>query len=154
MALTLLALIAGVAQVGWSFAGESLPLRPDVGYLPRQFGYGLFVMAAASLGGVILAKAPPQRPLSLVAVTLALMGLPLLGSGAGAAMSAAGAPEWLFNALASLGFFLALAATYRLSRSFPYQRRLGRWGKWGPWMAALVAWGLVLALGDPGLALL
>ena len=143
MALTLLVFIAGVAQVGWSLAGEPSQTPPDVGYIPRQVGYGLFVMAAASLGGVILAKTPPQRSLSLLAVTLALLGLPLIGSGAGAAMSAVGAPEWLFNVLASLGFFLALAAIYRLSRSFPYERRSERWGQWAPWIIAVVAWGAV-----------
>ncbi|MFG1691436.1 hypothetical protein ACGF5M_04710 [Gemmatimonadota bacterium] len=141
IALTLLALIAGVVQVGWPLAGGSLPAVTDAGYIPRQIGYGLFAIATACLGGVILVKAPPHRPLSLVAVTLALMGLPLLGSGAGAAILAAGAPRWLFNTLASLAFFLSLAATYRLSQSFPYPQRLGRWVPWGPWMAALVAWG-------------
>jgi len=123
-------------------AGVSVPLWTDAGYIPRQVGYGLFVIAAAGLGGVILVRAPPRPQLSLVAVTLALMGLPLLGSGAGAAMGAVGAPEWLFNALASFGFFMALAATYGLSRSFPYHRPSGRWGRWGPWMAAFVAWGV------------
>jgi len=142
-ALTLLALSAGVAQVLWFVAGASVPSWTDAGYIPRQVGTGLFVIAAAALGAVILVKASPRRPLSLVAVTLALMGLPLLDSGAGAALAWAGAPAWLFNVLASLGFFMALAATYRLSRSFPDPRPTGRWGRWGPWLAALVAWGAV-----------
>ncbi|MFC1790875.1 hypothetical protein ACFL0I_00190 [Gemmatimonadota bacterium] len=148
--LTLLALIGGVAQVGWFVAGEGVTPLTDAGYVLRQVGYGLFVIASAGLGGVILTRAQHRQSLSLAVVTLALMGLPLLGSGAGSAMAEAGAPEWLFSASATFAFFLSLAALYRLSRSFPYPRPSSRWGRWAPWGMALVGCGATWA-GTPPL---
>jgi hypothetical protein len=138
---TLLALAGGLAQVGWFMAGGETPARAAAGYVPRQIGYGAFVLAAAGLGAVVLLKAPRRPEMSMVALVLALMGVPLLDSGAGRAASAAGAPMRLVGTVLELGFFLALAATLRLSRSFPYPLPTGRWGRWTPWVLALSVWG-------------
>ncbi|HSW29108.1 MAG TPA: hypothetical protein VLH75_06365 [Longimicrobiales bacterium] len=140
--LTLLALAAGLTQVVWFLAGGAAPATAAPGYVARQIGYGLFVLAAAGLGALILIKGAPRRELSLVAVVLALMGAPFLDSGAGPALAAAGVPAWLFEQALSLGFFMAMAATYAVSRSFPYPLQDGRVARAAPWTAALVAWGL------------
>jgi len=53
--VTLLALAAGLAQVGWFVTGGAAPERAAQGYIARQIGYGLFVLAAAGLGALVLA---------------------------------------------------------------------------------------------------
>lgn len=143
LALSVLALVAGVTQVVWSITGDPSSAALVPGYLPRQISYGLFVIAAGGLGTVILVRTTPRRDHSLVAVALALMGLPLLSYGVGSTMSLAGAPDWAFNSLASLGFFMALAATYRLSQSFPHMQALGMQSRLGPWIGALLLWSAV-----------
>lgn len=138
--LTLLALVGGMVQVAWFLGGGEAPVGAAAGYVPRQVGYGLFVLSAAGLGATILAKAPPRQELSLVAIVLALMGVPFLDSGAGRAAAAIGTPKWLVDGVLSLGFLMALAATLRLSRSFPNPVSTGRWGRRAPWLGALLAW--------------
>ena len=91
-ALSGLALVAGLTQVVWSMAGDTRSALLDPGFIPRQIGYGLFALAAGSLSSIIIIRTTPKRALSLVAITLSLMGLPLLGYGAGSAMASAGAP--------------------------------------------------------------
>jgi len=137
---TLLALAGGLAQVAWFMTGGEAPARASAGYVPRQIGYGAFVLAAAGLGAIVLRKAPRRPEMSLVALVLALMGVPFLDSGAGRAAAAAGVPTRLVGGAQELGFFLALAATLRLSRSFPYPLPTGRWGRGTPWVLALAAW--------------
>lgn len=138
--LTLLALVGGAVQVAWFLGGGEAPVGAAAGYVPRQVGYGLFVVSAAALGATILSKAPPRPELSLVAIVLALMGAPFLDSGAGRAAAAIGAPRWLLDGVLSLGFLLALAATLRLSRSFPSPLSTSRWGRRTPWLGALLFW--------------
>lgn len=139
--LTLLALAAGLAQVGWFAAGGQAPAWAAPGYVARQVGYGLFALAAAGLGAVILIRGARRREFSLVAVVLALMGTPFLDSGAGEAWVAAGAPARLFDAALDLGFFMAMAATVAVSRSFPEPLPDGRVARAAPWVLALLAWG-------------
>lgn len=140
--LTVLALFAGLAQVGWFVGGGAAVVGAAPGYVARQVGYGVLVLAAAGLGAVILIKGEPRRELSLVAVVLALMGVPLLDSGAGPALAEAGVPTRLFEQVLSLGFFMAMAGTYAVSRSFPYPFPDGRVARAAPWSVALVAWGM------------
>jgi hypothetical protein len=115
----------------------------DPGFIPRQISYGLFVIAAGSLGLVILLRTTPQPALSLVATTLALMGFPLLDYGVGGALPQVGVPRGAFDLVVSLAFFMAMAATFRLSQSFPTELQPGRISRRGPWIAALGLWGAV-----------
>jgi hypothetical protein len=143
--VTFLTVAGGVAQVAWFAAGAEAPPWAAAGYVARQVGAGLFVLAATGLGAVILLKAPPRPELSLVAVCMALLGSPLIDSGAGEALLAAGVSRRVVDAVLSLGFFMAMAATYRISRTFPFPLPARRWSQSGPWLAALAVWGAVSA---------
>lgn len=138
--VTLLALAGGLAQVGWFIAGGGAPAGAAEGYVVRQVGHGVFVLAAAGLGAAILLLGARRRELSLVAVVLALMGAPFLDSGAGLAWTASGAPKWLLDRALELGFFMAMAATYATSRSFPFPLPDGRVARVAPWGVGLGTW--------------